>query len=441
MGWKLKVYLQLGMLMFIVSNILGSTIQITTLPLPVLSTLQASGLVFNSICASLILGEPFTRSSLGGTILVCAGAMLIAAFGAMKEPAHNLDQLLFLLGRRPFVLWMIGQAILVVAIIGGANAIRIMNPRTANSPRTRLARGMAYGGVSGVLSAHSLLVAKSAVELLVRTIVDRVNQFKRWQSWVSLVGLVALALTQLYYLHRGLKLVSTSILYPFVFCVYNIIAILDGLIYFRQTSKLSVLHALLIALGTVILLLGVFALSWRLNDEAATSPVGQNALAPGLAFVDDTTEDEGSSAPLTDEEGAGTPLLDGSGPPSPASNVSPSVARPRVGVSEAAEIWGELEDGIGPQYASPSQTRRRSSTALANASPSETTALLRAATSRTQRSERWRRHSSLLSRPGSRGGGARAPQDAVGGWWRMRWWRRRRDVGEGGGGGGDGNGA
>lgn len=29
------------MLMFVVSNIIGSTIQITTLPLPVLSTLQA----------------------------------------------------------------------------------------------------------------------------------------------------------------------------------------------------------------------------------------------------------------------------------------------------------------------------------------------------------------------------------------------------------------
>ncbi|KAI9852820.1 MAG: hypothetical protein M1838_005041 [Thelocarpon superellum] len=236
---------QLGMLMFVVSNLLGSTIQITTLPLPVLSTLQASGLVFNSICATVILGEPFTRWSLVGTILVCVGAVLIATFGAMKEPAHTLDQLLDLLGRRPFILWMIGQAVLVIAIIGASKLVRIMSPRAVNSPRTRLWRGMAYGAVSGILSAHSLLVAKSAVELLVRTIVDRVNQFNRWQSWVTLLGLVALALCQLYYLHRGLKLVSTSILYPFVFCIYNIIAILDGLIYFRQTSKLSLLHALL----------------------------------------------------------------------------------------------------------------------------------------------------------------------------------------------------
>ncbi len=133
-------------------------------------------------------------------------------------------------------------------IIFGANALKYMNPRNSNSPQTRLTRGMAYGAISGILSAHSLLVAKSAVELLVRTIVDRVNQFNRWESWVIVLGLITLALTQLYYLHRGLKLCSTSILYPFVFCVYNIIAILDGLIYFHQTSQLSLPSALLVSL-------------------------------------------------------------------------------------------------------------------------------------------------------------------------------------------------
>lgn len=179
---------------------------------------------------------------------MCSGAVLIAIFGAIGEPAHNLNQLLVLLGRQQFIIWMVGQAILVVAIIIGAKAVKYMNPWTSNSPRIRLFRGMAYGAISGILSAHSLLVAKSAVELLVRTIVDRHNEFNRWQSWMILLGLLGLALSQLYYLHKGLKLCSTSILYPFLFCVYNIIAILDGLIYFHQTSRLSLLHALLVSL-------------------------------------------------------------------------------------------------------------------------------------------------------------------------------------------------
>lgn len=84
------------------------------------------------------------------------------------------------------------------------------------------------------------------MELIVRSVFDRVNQFNRWQSWMILFGLVLFALTQLYYLHRGLRLCSTSVLYPLTFCIYNITAILDGLIYFRQTKMLTPVHAVLV---------------------------------------------------------------------------------------------------------------------------------------------------------------------------------------------------
>ncbi|KAI4204923.1 MAG: hypothetical protein LQ350_000775 [Teloschistes chrysophthalmus] len=466
---------QLGMLMFIVSNLVGSSIQITTLPLPVLSTLQASGLVFNSICATLILGEPFTRWSLGGTVLVCAGAILIATFGAIGEPAHSLNQLLALLGRRQFILWMVATAIAVVAIIIAAKAIRWMNPKTNHSPRMRLLRGMAYGCISGILSAHSLLVAKSAVELLVRTIVDRHNQFNRWQSWIILLTLLALALSQLYYLHRGLKLCSTSILYPFVFCVYNIIAILDGLIYFRQTSRLSLLHALLIALGTLILLVGVLALSWRLNDPNTARPAApQTPLTPGMGFVDEsplTSETEETSLLLdTDEEAATAthqrPSSNGKPPtpilktPTARDNDILSATKPRrKSMTETEEILEELEDDTLTELFSPTlqqqqhQHRRRSS---ARSTPSrsvgfqpeeaeqqsdERTALL--ARSSTGRSYQRRRR--RVSEPNV-GGSSRWPrasssrressQEALGGWWKMGWWGGR--AGEGGGGAGDG---
>ncbi len=172
---------------------------------------------------------------------------MIAVFGAIGEPAHSLDQLLLLLQRRQFVYWMAGQAILVAAINVGTTLLRLLSPGRSSHPTMGLPRGMAYGCISGILSAHSLLVAKSAVELLVRTIADRVNQFNRWQSWMIILGLLTLALSQLYYLHLGLKLCSTSVLYPFVFCVYNITAILDGLIYFKQISRLSALHGLLVS--------------------------------------------------------------------------------------------------------------------------------------------------------------------------------------------------
>lgn len=384
------------MLMFIVANIVGSTIQITTLPLPVLSTLQASGLVFNSICASILLSEPFTRYSFVGTTLVAMGALLIALFGAISEPSHNLDQLLVLLGRRHFVAWMFSTLVVVLLLVVATWILKRLYPRP--TPRLRLVRGMCFGCVSGILSAHSLLIAKSAVELLVRTIVDRHNQFNRWQSWMILVGLVVFALTQLYYMHRGLKLCSTSVLYPLVFCVYNIIAIIDGLIYFHQSSRLSNLHAGLIALGTVILLAGVVCLSWRLeeSDEDSGSPVAtkhsgrvplpQTVLEPGLGLLnthllDDEQEPlldieeqapglHGSLAeqqkrrtvdertPLLQRAPTGPaltlstrpkkrPILDNNEPESP--HASPSLRRPprrrcMTMTEETHEIWDELND-------------------------------------------------------------------------------------------------
>ncbi|KAH7075818.1 magnesium transporter NIPA-domain-containing protein [Paraphoma chrysanthemicola] len=385
---------QLGMLMFVVANIVGSTIQITTLPLPVLSTLQASGLVFNSICASIILNEPFTRYSFIGTMLVAIGALLIALFGAISEPSHNLDQLLILLGRKHFLAWMFTTLFIVILFVIATWFLKRLYPRS--TPRLRLLRGMLFGCVSGILSAHSLLIAKSAVELLVRTIVDRHNQFNRWQSWMILIGLVVFALTQLYYMHRGLKLVSTSVLYPLVFCVYNIIAIVDGLIYFHQSSRLSGLHAGLIALGTVILLAGVVCLSWRLEDadDEPSSPVAtkhmgrvplpQTVLQPGIGLVHGHIMDEPEDPVDIDEEAPGlhgsldeqakrrsiderTPLLQraGTGPAltvttrprkrpvleTQQSNerASPSPRRPprrrRMTISEETdEIWAELND-------------------------------------------------------------------------------------------------
>jgi Magnesium transporter NIPA len=224
--------------------------------------------------------------------------------------------------------------------------------------RLRLLRGLAYALISGILSAHSLLVAKSAVELLVRTIVDHVNQFNSYQSWLILLALIFFALSQLYYLHQGLRLCSTSVLYPFVFCVYNIIAILDGLIYFHQTSRLSTLHACLIALGTVILLIGVLALSWRLDDTQTAEPQ-PTPLGPGLGLISSVTEEPSDS--LT------SPLLSTTRPRSSTSKRSsslianestpllthrqPRTRRPTFMIyppppetGNAQDIWAELDD-------------------------------------------------------------------------------------------------
>ncbi|KAH6697626.1 DUF803 domain-containing protein [Plectosphaerella plurivora] len=442
---------QLGMGMFIAANILGSSVQISTLPLPVLSTLQASGLVFNSICATLILAEPFTRWSLWGTLLVCGGAVLIAIFGAIPEPAHDLRELLELLSRRAFIIWMVMQALIVVTIAVVTDALNTLSKFSQN-PKFLFARGLAYGCISGILSAHSLLVAKSAVELIIKTLGGSSNQFVHWQSWMLVLALITLALSQLYYLHRGLKLVSTSVLYPLVFCIYNIIAILDGLIYFKQADQLGPLRGCLIALGTVILLSGVLALSWRLSDEQHAPGVGQSSLAPGLGLVDDTEGEEesllGSDSFDDDEENARPTSYSTFKPSRNGETAVPAApSRKNTGVfrwQERAEIWDELEDHDSP---GPTPGRSRSHTVPAG----ETTSLLprrlasgsgpstvdiagpsSAGVDSPARPRGFRRRRKSTGFPGftarkSKRRSNSSAQEAQGGIWKLKWWRTRRE--------------
>lgn len=324
---------RVGLLLFLIANVLGSSVQITTLPLVVLSPLQAVGLVFNSICATVILNEPFTVFSLVGTALVSLGALLIAAFGAIEEPNHSLNELLVLMKRKPFVLWMAFTAVLVFGILAAIKAVSRSQKRLSPSSKRRASIssgystmtttdddilrsselrdspttvliGLLYGGISGILSAHSLLFAKSGVELLLRAMTSGLGDLQRWQSWAIVACFLTLAVTQLMFLNKGLRLCSTSILYPLVFCVYNIITIVNGLVYFQQLERLSSVQIILVILGALLVFAGVVALSWRFQEKSSLSHVYEDEeiepLMPAAALIalentmEETTEDDSS---------------------------------------------------------------------------------------------------------------------------------------------------
>lgn len=107
----------------------------------------------------------------------------------------------------------------------------------------------------------------------------------------------------MYYLNSGLRLCSTTILYPLVFCIYNIVSILDGLIYYQQTSRLTPLQITFVAIGTAILLSGVLSLSWRLSPELGPTPItppNPFATAPAYElFTDDNYRDDVEHAVVT----------------------------------------------------------------------------------------------------------------------------------------------
>ncbi|KAG2023499.1 hypothetical protein CC2G_001146 [Coprinopsis cinerea AmutBmut pab1-1] len=126
--------------------------------------------------------------------------------------------------------------------------------------RTRILIAISYASFSGILSGMCLIFAKSGVQLLLLTLGGQ-NQFWRWESWVLVLGLVVFALLQLWYLHKALILADPTLVCPSAFCFYNLSSILNGLVYFNQLSLIRPLHLLLVSLGIIVLLCGVWVVS------------------------------------------------------------------------------------------------------------------------------------------------------------------------------------
>ncbi|KAG6813791.1 hypothetical protein H0H92_007203 [Tricholoma furcatifolium] len=95
----------LGFAVFISSNVIGSLVQIASLPVVILAPLGAVSLLWNALFARIILGDVFSPWMILGTILIAGGAILIAIFGIVPEQTRSLEDLLALFSRPAFVIY------------------------------------------------------------------------------------------------------------------------------------------------------------------------------------------------------------------------------------------------------------------------------------------------------------------------------------------------
>lgn len=113
----------IGFAIFISSNILGSLVQIASLPVVILAPLGAVSLLWNAFFARFILGDVFVPWMILGTIFIAGGAILIAFFGIVPESTRSLEDLLYLFRRPTFIAYfsVLGFiVILCLAIVSSA---------------------------------------------------------------------------------------------------------------------------------------------------------------------------------------------------------------------------------------------------------------------------------------------------------------------------------
>jgi len=148
------------------------------------------------------------------------------------------------------------------------------------------------------------------------------------------LGLVGFALLQLWYLHKALKLADPTIVCPLAFCFYNLSSIVNDLVYFDQVSLLPTSHLLLVTLGIIILLGGVWAVSLQAVNVGAWT---------GSDDVDVSLIEDG----IADE----TPL--------PRSNLTPIHPVPHSPDGEREHARSQSETAVSAPPQSPLSPRRR----------------------------------------------------------------------------------
>lgn len=104
----------LGVTVFVSSNLVGSVVQIASLPVVILAPLGAVSLLWNAFFAWFILGDVFSPWLVLGTLLIAAGAILIALFGIVPEQTRSLEDLLELFRRPAFIAYFSVLAAVVV---------------------------------------------------------------------------------------------------------------------------------------------------------------------------------------------------------------------------------------------------------------------------------------------------------------------------------------
>ncbi|KAG8898362.1 hypothetical protein FRC00_002909 [Tulasnella sp. 408] len=115
----------LGMLLYILSQLIGSTLALEYMRAEYVAPLGSTSLVFNFMFASLI-GTPVTKWDIYGTVVVVAGVIGIVAFGSVNSGLHpdtDLDRLKTMWSRPGWLLYFVLMALGIIIVYIGTSQL------------------------------------------------------------------------------------------------------------------------------------------------------------------------------------------------------------------------------------------------------------------------------------------------------------------------------
>ncbi|ESK97094.1 hypothetical protein Moror_6315 [Moniliophthora roreri MCA 2997] len=328
--WLRPLWL-LGMLLYILSQLIGSTLALEYMRAEYVAPLGSTSLVFNFLFARFLVGTPVTSNDIYGTIVVVLGVVGIVAFGSINSGlASETDvmHLTYLWRRSGWLLYffIISFALLLVllfiykldAVLTARSDISAVPfagyPTSArgeskspigvfgkmkctwNSISNKISQwleawtapkddrtlawtlGIGWGSCGGGLAGGTLVFAKATVKLLSGSLSHENpgNQFGHAAPIFTVILLAFTAVLQIVCLNRGLKVYDSTLVVPVFYGVYTATGFLNSLIFNDEVDAYKSWTLFLIFVSILVLISGVVLLTHKKPEPSALKPVALN---------------------------------------------------------------------------------------------------------------------------------------------------------------------
>ncbi|KAH9940453.1 uncharacterized protein BXZ73DRAFT_42855 [Epithele typhae] len=318
--WLRPLWL-LGMILYILSQLVGSTLALEYMRAEYVAPLGSTSLIFNFLFAKFLINTPVTKYDIYGTAIVIIGVIGIVAFGSINsglgtetDASHltelwtrggwlayfifmtfaliflfifisQLDQVLTArsdLNAEPFAGMRARAGGLVPpATLGGRLVARWDNAMmwtreklelwTAPHDDKRIAwtLGIGWACCGGGLAGATLVFAKAAVKLISGSMSheNTGNQFGHASVVFTFIFLAATAVLQIVCLNKGLAVYDSTLVVPVFYGVYTGLGFLDSLIFNDEVDAYHPWTLFLIFLAMCVLVAGVVMLTYKKPEE------------------------------------------------------------------------------------------------------------------------------------------------------------------------------
>ncbi|EKM54136.1 uncharacterized protein PHACADRAFT_257763 [Phanerochaete carnosa HHB-10118-sp] len=330
--WLRPLWL-LGMVLYVLSQLIGSTLALEYMRAEYVAPLGSTSLIFNFLFAKFLVNSPVTNNDIYGTIIVIIGVIGIVAFGSINSgfntetDAHHLTHLwnrgnwlayFFLLSFALIALSIfISQLDAVLASRADLSAVPfdMESPTKGPPPKNILRRvanmytramhiirgyleswtsshddkriawtlGIGWACLGGALAGGCLVFAKAGVALIsgAASHMNTGNQFGQASSIFTFLLLAVTAVSQIICLNRGLKVYDSTLVVPVFYGVYTAMGFLNSLIFNNEVDAYQSWTLFLIFCSILILISGVVLLTNKKPDPQPKTP--------GFRSTDDTT--------------------------------------------------------------------------------------------------------------------------------------------------------